>query len=643
MSSVNWSSVNKELSKTLLTENLGVLAQAELKAPAPLTPKEWLRRLALLVRADYRQETLKFLDHRPVFLDAKTEWYLSNAVSEASTYEDLPLAKRLSELFPEVNAGGWFEKWAKTVTEKEADSWLEAKGETGNKTWFYARVARGAKSGTEAPLLASAIQEVKAHPEDGERLEEYLRVAASADIVPKSSPYHQGTRNTEWLADVIKLRYAVENYVFGTRFDLPLKVRQTLLERSLAQPYTPEDGKRYSAWGMKHPRTFRRHGVSISEKHLRYWTKEALMNVYEQSKQPKLVQKLFAELVREGSKDYSYQFIGEVGSRIQKERNAHIIEVALQRTDAEKETSADYWLKRGQHHAAKKEDTEAIKAFEKALSLTPISQVSQKEKLAQRIEIVETYSNYLYAKNYEHPQAAYDFLHSQLEISVKEGKLADEIARSMMHHVLQHKIYLSPEDPVIWAYLEARPEWVYSDLIRYIVESRPMGDRGIPVERLQNLLSGGTVSRPLALARVAQETGESYLAVRCYRLALKSLSREYGDRNTVLGELWTIYKKTGDLEGMKDIFQEFQVDNLWRTNFAPAFLELANAVQAGNQLADKLEAFKNWLNQDRRVVPGPYPFTGSDFLDEIRPFYYEIEVREPQCDLSTWIWKAIGR
>src|ERR1043166_452677 len=60
----DWAAVNSALSIELSANDIGALAKRALSEPIPMDTAGWLRRLALLARAEYRQDTLEMLTSR---------------------------------------------------------------------------------------------------------------------------------------------------------------------------------------------------------------------------------------------------------------------------------------------------------------------------------------------------------------------------------------------------------------------------------------------------------------------------------------------------------------------------------------------------------------------------------------------------
>lgn len=623
-------SVNQELSKTLLTQDIGVLAQAALKAPYPTNPREWLYRLALLTRADYRGETLEFLNARPHFLDSKMEWALSGAVDDASRYENIPLAKRLSELFPEIGrVSPWFEQWRKTVSVTEADQWLAKQGHQADEVWFDQRLSLRESLGTERELLAPLEKAVRKHPDDEEALLQYLRAVG---ILKK--PQQMG-----WLTEVLKPGLAAQSYVLASWFPFPREIRQALYERSLAQPFTPKDIAWFTEYERKYPMAYPvfSKGNQLTQKQLRDWTKSALLPIYKDTNQIQKAQRLLEELIKENPNGYVG---GEMAGQIQGASGARVVETKIRNDEAENKESAEYWLNRAQYYSGRKENAQAAESFEKALALAPMPEA---DKPSLRVEVVRAYARHLWLQDITKPKKAYDFLHAQLAISPKQGNLADVIVSEMLHCAENRYEYIVYDDPVLWAHLEALPEWHYhgASLLRRLIEVTPVEKRQVQWTRAEKMLQGDAIPQRYILAQVLVYIQEWNEAVRVHRDLLER-TQDKEQRMDAMHSLWAVYQRTQDFAGMQRLFPEMLAGGQWKDSPATAFFDLAIAAgQSGNK-AEALRFFQAWNNQDRRATPQFYPLPSLGIENEIRSFYRQLEQNEPQCDAPRRVWKLMG-
>jgi hypothetical protein len=383
-STIHYWTVNDELSQALVTQNVGTLAQAALTAPAPTTPKAWLYRLALLLRADYPDETLQFLTTRPPFLDAKTGWGLGYMVSQTRNYKNFAVAKRLLELFPEApGATEWFYEWAKIVPYPEADAWLARQGVQGSGAWLDLRIQwrHDRAPGTEQVLLKPLKQAVHQNPDDISLLLRYVNAV----------PMSEGSEKTKWLAATLRPRLAVQCFLLADMGAIPGYVKVALYERALRLPFTKRDVTYYAEYQHKYPRGYdglayssNELEVDITEQKLRTRTKINLLNLYRQYNEPQKMQRLREQLEKDNGAGSRY--IDSIRPELDAEATAEDFRQSPQ--------SPDYWIERSRYYREVGMKKAAVAAFQKALALTPLT-AADTETVTKRGEVIQAYADYL--------------------------------------------------------------------------------------------------------------------------------------------------------------------------------------------------------------------------------------------------------
>ena len=628
---INWSSVNSELTQELRQAKIGALAQAELRSPAPTTSQNWLRRLALLVRADYPAETNQLLHSRPRFLSPDQSWNMSALVNESGSFDNLALAKRLCELFPEqTSAYGWFDKWARTVKPNVADVWLEEQGNTGDGRWFLERLKFRGKLGTENELLAPLEAKIRQHPSQLEPVEVYLR-AVSATEKPQ---------NTEWLAGVTKPKLAIENYTLGNT--LKSQAAISFFERALKIPFTPKDAQWYANYARRMHFAYLGPNFALTEKLLHTWVKGNLLRLYQETKQTAKAQKLLEEIAAQQKNGISDNFPAFLAGQIQGSSGARVVEKRIKEAEPEQKNTPEYWLSRGAYFSGRKEDAQAIEAFEKALTLAPLPADGA---LTVRWQIVMEYARHLWLRSPETPTDAFRFVRKEFETAPPVSEYARGLMSLMLNYDQYNSVrFLMPDDVRVWDYLAAQTDWqVYGkELLDHLVRNSPPQRESTLSHAETMAADSSSAKRSLVLATVMQSVGEHSRAQKWIQDAIGRIP-DKEERESTKDSLWQSYRFTNDWRGMERLLKERDTTRNPDYFAAPAFYDLAIAAADSKAKPEAWQYFMLWANQDRRSAPSQlYPLPSSGLLPELRAYYHKMAQEEPQSATPVRVLKMIG-
>jgi hypothetical protein len=596
-----------------------------------MTPKAWLYRFALFLRAEYPTQVDRLLKSRPPFLDSKTDWGIDFLLYWSGYQGDLALTQRLCELFPELaSPDGWFIKWANSVSPAEADRWLAERGSGRDNIWFYERLAFRARLGTEQELLAPLEKALRENPEDYERLRNYAAAVAAA-----------GKRQAAtWLASVIKPRLAVQGYILAGISDLPANVRIAVYEQTLALPYTRQD----AAFDARHDRKYRSHDGNAfepwTEKQIRTWTTDSLLKLYEDS----------------GEAQKARNLRGDAAIKTPPR-----VRAAPVKSVVEDKGSAAYWLARGQDYSGRQEDTLAKEAFETVLRLLPVPPNSGPHSYIYG-EVIQAYALHLAAGS---PKAAYDWLHQQLEKVPVQDPLFPVLTQQLLGYAphpfrkgkqagVTEAGSLADDDPLLWRYLAARSDWTRdAELLEHLIRAAPKEKRQSQWLRAEALLQGDALAQRFVLAQTVSRVEGERAAVPLYRRILERTNNkpeQSGQRERALSLLFYAYcspigfRGTPDLHALVEIDAELRKQRKLRGVTSTSWGTLAMVAARAGEKAEAVRYFFAWVNEDRRAIGEGACQRAAEMsiTDEFRRFCRELEKTEPQCAMPARIRKILG-
>ncbi len=612
-----WESANSALSVELDSTDIGALAKRALMSPAPQDAAAWLRRLALLVRADYRQDVLAMLLSRPTSLTADGHWGLSALASDCVRYHDPQIAFQICALFseemysPEIIDGALV-----TLPADRIDAWL-AKGDMqGSGEWYAARIRRRARQKTEGPLIAAEEKRIRSHPDDGEAIDRYLqaiRICRQAN-----RPY-----DLRWLGLVCRPKLAIEAFILGGNIGNVGGDPAPLYLRALQTKFTAQD----AIWYRDYTRRMRFASAvlepPLTAPQLRNWTQTALMNAYqaqgEHAKAQALLETLTAEN-KEGLPD-PYQAFG-VG-QIQAGSGARVVErrIVAAETKPENQASPEYWLERGLYYSGRSEDAPAVKAFEQALKLAPLPTVDGPINL--RWDIVQAYRRHLWLRNIDHPTDMFALLNRELDLAPPASSYAEALFQNMASFRSESIHPIDYKDPRVWAFLSAQPDWShFVSLLRTLSLSATGEQEDRVWKRLSELSRGAPTSRAYALGEMEVLWGDAARAIPVLEEALPRATSEQ-PLWELLSTLWSARSKLHDWKGMEALLRKSPpVGNV---------LEIANAAAASGANAEAMRYFQIWINQDRRRFAEFTAMQKPGIKPLLRAYFLQLKSDEPHC------------
>jgi len=614
---VNWESANSALSKELDGNDIGTLAKRARLLPIPQDAAGWLRRLALLVRAEYRQDTLAMLTARPKSLTRQMDWGLSDATGSAIRYHFPPLALRLCTLFPEeAYSPETIDGALSILPPAQIDSWLAKRDMQGQGEWYAARIRYRARQMTEGPLMAAEQKQVRSHPEDLEVLDRYLRAVRICRDAKR--PYDTG-----WLSAFCRPRLAVASFIVGGWLHDAGADPTPLYQRALETPFTANDASWYRDYVRRMEFASRGFDPPLTERQLRDWTMTALMNVYQARGEHARAQALLEVLTAHNKNGLPEPYQAFSAGQIQAGSGARVIEhrVLAAEKQEENQNAPEYWLKRGLYYSGRKEDNAAVEAFEKALKLAPVPVVGG--PITPRWDIIDAYGHHLWLRNIDRPTDMLALINRELEVAPPASYYAEVLFQDLATTQSRSLQMIDPADPHLWTFLAAQQDWShFVVLLQTIYTNTTPEQQEHVMQQVAALAKGGPTSRAYALGQMEVLWGDSRRAIPVLEEALPRATTEQQSWE-LYTTLWSARQKLNDWRGMEAILRA--------SPLAGSLLEIANAAAASRDNNEAMRYFRTWINQDRRRF-AEFPAQSNPALAALlRSYYQELSIAEPRC------------
>jgi len=619
---IDWWEIDKAVVERLLSEDIDAVVGSLAAAQTPRDTGGWLRCLNILVRAGHREQAAKAIDRRAVAFPLQEKPALSHAADFLIERQEWDLARRFLERMPEAEPGWGYilvGHWAKTGSHAEIDRWLAARAKSNPEYWFRERLRFRAELGTENELLISLAADVRAHACDLARAERYLEAVG---LVGRET-------DLGWMGQTCKPRLAYESFKLGSalaRRSPPAAI--ALLERSLATPFTHQDQKLIDEEV--------RHWMAavvpqrVWDRDLRLWAKQALAASYQANGQAGKAQPLVEALAaanKSGLPHYSWaQFAGGV----QDQSGARVIEDRILKAEAANPDSSEYWLTRAKYYAGRKENAQAIEAFEKALALAPFDS-SNETRMAQRHQIMREYAHYKFTTAGNHE--AVRTLQRELAVIPLDTQYASWLIQGMLEYERDDFKPIHPGSEQLWSYLSARRKWDHAEerLLWRMVANVPESEREAHWIRAVSLVGNADPTRAKTLGWIMTRTNESARAIPLLKDAASRLPE--GDaKKAATFTLFEAYCATNNWRESETLWPA--VIQRLSPREIPDWLGKISVVAARAGAPD--DAMRLWrakANLDRTDLRALDELARLGLKERLRAFYEQIK----KSDLQTWV------
>ena len=629
--------LEREVTRQLLEKDAGELANELARDKSGTSVLPLLRRLTIFARAGHRARVLETLNQLAVASDmppVSHRWVVAQAIKKIIGSEDLMVQRAYYERIMPTDAGDGEQLlllWEASGDTKELDAWLAARVKD-NPGWMQWRMRWRARLGTAGQVLDALASEVKANPQDSERVRRYQQ----------ANNWAGDLQDVAWLADVLRPDTAYEFYELATllKRNAPATTAK-LLERSLSLPFTERDmqliRERVLPMYSMTPR------VKSWEKQFRFWTKRHLAEVYKANSQPQLAQLLVEELVRMKAEDETLEEVHQLAGAVQAQSGMRVVEAKILRDEASEKESAEYWINRAQYYIGRKEYEAVMDSYRSAFAHLPFK--PQDKTIARaRLSLLRAFAWFGSSRHspdsekrsFRRPEVKQVLLREFNSVP-PEQEYAFWVAHLLVDDDLELDELLDTlfvrQIDTLGRLLAGRAEWGQAEVrvIEQIVcrSSLTREQRSNYWTQLEALARAGAPSRLYYLADVMVDCDEPRRAIPLLVHYLNYIQERkdetiYEGEWMTLDHLFAAYLKIGDWQSAEKLL--LKREDLSGLSWLPR-ISLA-AVEAG-AVSDSVRLWRKKANLDRRHLHGLDQLARTKAKEPLREMYLEMKKRDP--------------
>ena len=556
----NWFKVDQAVAEDLMTSDIEAVKARAVSARAD-TPDALLRRFDLLERAGDRDAASAMAAPLASRLSVGA---LSSVIDVLIGRQDWKTAVALMTQQPRAMTAGraaLIQYLTRPEQRTSADAWLVRQAQAA-PWWVDIRVQVRAKLGTADTLLAEMADDVRAHPEDLARAENYLRavrtVGAKTDV--------------GWMGTACRPRLALERLELGQQLRDARAWDAAVMQLQAAQvtPLTDDDYalQRKDSQAVIPRKEFERtFSASVT------WL---IAEIRQAQGQPKEAARLFASASRIWPDGIPPLGLASQVGEAQQASETFVVGDRIQRaaaTPAAKD--ADYWLARADYYQGRGDRAAALDACRQAISLTSSVSDPQNPNYFPRLQPIDKYAFILWRTDTDPRtggQEAIAFLLKQFDAATPGTGYARALLREIAFSELSSEevtAHLLSVDPNLWTHLRACRGWgdsggelrAFWNVARYAPTSQA---RGVIWSRLEAMAHGADPSRAATLGWAMTRTQASARAIPLLRDALKRMPMEPPAgtaptptiRDSVAFNLLEAYLDTNDWRGADAIWAQ---------------------------------------------------------------------------------------
>ena len=611
-----------------LTHVTNELARVRVAATAPL-----LWRLSVYARAGQKARVRSTLEQLAAAPDwqcpaSDVKYFIRNLSAD-----DLPGSQLYYERLCPVDTDGaeaFLRLWEKHGDLKELDSWLAARSAT-NDEWLMHRIYFRKRQGTANQVLDEIAADLRVHSTDWTRLDRYLRAANYGE-------YH----DVSWVADVFKMRLAVEYFKLGSRlWRSSPRAAVRLLEKSLGEPFTDEDAKIVQQFFYSYRSVAPAKKINW-EKQLRFWTKRDLAESYKALNQPLAAQPIVEELVNMNDDDIEVRDLHVLAGGVQAGSGHRVVETKILRDEASRRRTAEYWIERTEYYRGRGENRLEWESYRQALMALP-NDPSDTPAAWQRLEIVRRFAFFL-ARDTEDEEARRTELTKLLKNEFTSAPPDTEYAFRIAELITQNdldlddlRMSLLTNQPELFSrLLDARKEWQNSELalIRDVTNGEAVTEKHTDKiwSELERLVRhpGSTRAYMLAQAMTSKAAwGRAIPLLEGYAKHALPTNWE-GYQPDAVRELLTAYSKIGRWRAAEKLV--FAQKDVFSDAFATALSKIAIAA-AQESPNDAIRLWRLGANVDRRQMESLKELAARGLKPQLQELYSQMKKEDSQSSI----------
>ena len=611
-----WWATERHVVEQLLARDVGQWARELNKQPMPNEAGDLMLRFSVLIRAGHLRQV------RPV-IEALSEANVEKGQLSAMAdflidRQDWSTARAFLERLPQAEPGWGYvliKQWAETADAGEIDVWLVARAKANPTYWRRERFRFRSDQGTAGELLKELAERVRRQPRNAEVALEFLEVTS---IVGHSD------RDLAWMGEVCRPPSAYASYRLGKALRASPRAAIALLEHSLEMPFTKEDAaalrEEMSHWARAMPAA----EAPPLESWVRQATKQELLVALKTAGETQRAQKLLEELASQQPDGLPPGGLDALAGQIQAASGARVVQQRFEEAEPENRDSAEYWLRRAAYFKGRKEEAQAIQAYEQAMQLSrpdPDKPVGRTSGTELRSSVLSSYVSFLEVSNREASAARL------LERELSEAPLEGAYAQRVVGILLQAQSALPAIDRGrLWAYLAARPQWSHQEerLLWRLTEQA-----ADPWERAEALARDRDPSRALVLGWVMTRRDATSRAIPWLKSAWQRLERPE-ERERAGFSLFDAWLALGDWRSAEELWPTAR-KSLTPKEHSDWLGRVAVAAARAGAQADALRLWKQRTNLDRASTSHLDEMLQAGLGKPLAEFYRTLAAADPDC------------
>ena len=640
----NWWAIQTHAVKVLFKRDLTEWITEIEKAKPTGDPAEMMLRFNIAIRAGHEEFALEVVDAIKKMKDPPRDHELSQMADHLIGRENDELARLFIERMPKANPGWGYvliKRWVRNGGDPDViDQWLVDRYEASKLDyWFNERLRFRREQGTAKVLIDALAADVRKNQTDLLTAKRYT--AAVRMIGTQAYAEH----HPRWMGDVCKPKLAIESQWLGQDLQyLAPHAAIKLFNRSLATKFTDADAKHIEEM-KKHMAValVQKPTKKSMERELRLWTKHSLMETYKKTGQADKAQPLLEELTKDYPDGIPYVGLSQMAGQIQAASGKRVIEGRIKKAEKENKDDYKYWLKRAQYYVGRKEDKQAIEAFEKSLKLARAmrDRVPKNSRYGTESYVISTYAHYL--RQSKGSVASVTFLKEQLEQFPVDADIASFVVGWLIEHDRdrQNQV-LTHNDPLLWKYLTARRKWSYREqrVISLFVSRCPKADVDVVWDKAEKLAGKDThPSRAQTLAWCMVSFRNRQRAIPLLQDAMARLETP-DERASAATTLFDAYLQTGQWKLAEEIWPVTMTRLTAREKVEWLGRLIIAAAKAGDR-ENATRLFIQRVNLDRIDMRGVNEMIKAGLNDEITTVYEELATKDPKCVVA--LKRELGR
>ncbi|MBC8872038.1 MAG: hypothetical protein H8E44_21620 [Planctomycetes bacterium] len=635
-----WWSIERYVVEQLQERNVSQWARELSAEPWGDEPGQWMLRFSVLHRAGHEKTLSRLIDALAKAKHQPRRFYRQQMAETLIGSEWWEPAQQFCERMPGAHVGWLVDHWQEAGRDpKWIDAWLAARdrddqpseeeldylGPSRLRYWFARRLDYRQRQGTAGLLIEELAKAVRDDPADADAALRYLAAVRRVGL---------DDYDPAWIGAVAKPEFVVPCYDLGRSLaGLRPKAGIPLLLRSLELKYSDEDDRIMKQRSRRWARAF---GQTQSfEQMIRDGTRHELMYAYKKAGDAKKAQALLEELTKRYPNGIPPTGMAQFAGQTQGASGARVIENRIRKAEPEKKDSYEYWQKRGQYFAGRKERDEAIQAYEKALELAKPAPYEIEQGQGENFARALVLGDYVRLLGWN--DKGMRLLWPELKATDPKTAYATRIVRMMLDIERDNTYYMEPDDDRLWAVLEARPKWdifEQSLLMRFAKNAQPQTHRKRPDRRPElwtrgeKLAKDADPSRADNLAWVMTRYGGSRRAIP---LLTDVLSRQTDAKSTSRASftLFEAYLDVGDWRAAEETWPAAR--KLLHPREQPAWLgRIAMLAAKAGGHADALRIWRKRMNYDLTDLRGLDSLAEIGMRDQLAQLYRQLAIDDPE-------------